>query len=245
MPSSKRPRVAAIGLDETQIQSIALLCGELRSAGSVAGYLRAFSWTETDIVVARALDQARISEEVNLLTVGPMSMNWPDLRPYSSSRHYSRTNIGNTERELTVPPDCAKGYEPLALDLNRQLCVAENPPPVAGTSRQEANTLVQTTSGHAVALRLPLPDVVRSGYREPGTPTALLLPQTVDLAAWFRAFLADVHENDPASVPVPPPRLSQPSDWFTPEERDLADTIASVDTELERLHALSHSIVSR
>ncbi len=236
MPSSNRPRVAAIGLDQTELQSIAPLCGELRSAGSVAGYLRGYSWTETDIVIARSLDRDLISQQVNLLTVGPMSMQWPDSRPYSSSRHYSRTNIGNTERELTVPSDCADEYKALALDLRRQLSSAVDPPLVAGTSRERGSALMQTTSGHPVALRLLLPGASRSGDSEPETPIALLLPEVVDLAGWFRAYLADVHENDRPSVPVAPPRLSQPSDWYTPEERGLRDRIEKADRELENLH---------
>ena len=36
---------------------------------------------------------------------------------------------------------------------------------------------------------------------------ALVLPKEGDLSAWFWAFLADVHELDPARVPQAPPRL--------------------------------------
>ncbi len=235
MPSSKRPRVAAIGLDTVEIQSIAPLCGELRSANSVARYRRGYSWTETDIVVARDLNGDQLSHHASLLTVGPMSMNWSDMRPDGLDWHSSSTNINNTERELTVPPDCAEGYLTLALELRRQLASTVSPPFVARTSRQEGGALIDTTSGRAVALRLVLPGVSRSGYSEPGHPIALLLPEGADFAASFRAFLADVHKSDPASVPVPPPRLSQPSDWHTPEERDLAGQIVEVDAELVRL----------
>ena len=56
-----------------------------------------------------------------------------------------------------------------------------------------------------------------------------------DLLAWFRAFLFEVHEIDPDSVPHPPPRLSNPSDWYTPEESEPAERIAAIATEIEHL----------
>ena len=68
-------------------------------------------------------------------------------------------------------------------------------------------------------------------------PLTCLLPAAADVAVWFVAFLSELHELDPARVPHAPPRLSKPSDWYTPQERDLADRIAAVDAELERLNA--------
>ena len=53
--------------------------------------------------------------------------------------------------------------------------------------------------------------------------------------AWFRAFLCDVHESDPGRVPQAPPSLSQPWDWYTPEEKELANRISQIDSEIERL----------
>ena len=41
MTTIRRPRVAAIGLDGSQIASIAPLCGELREADSLTHYLQA------------------------------------------------------------------------------------------------------------------------------------------------------------------------------------------------------------
>ena len=38
-----------------------------------------------------------------------------------------------------------------------------------------------------------------------------------------------MHELDPARVPHGPPRLANPSDWYTPEERALADQITEIE----------------
>ena len=53
--------------------------------------------------------------------------------------------------------------------------------------------------------------------------------------AWFRAFLSELHESHPTKVPHAPPSLSQPSDWYTTQERVLAARIADTDSELDRL----------
>ena len=52
---------------------------------------------------------------------------------------------------------------------------------------------------------------------------------------WFATFLSDVNENDPSRVPQPPPRLSKPSDWYTPEERALAAQIEKASFDIEHL----------
>ena len=62
MMNPKRPRVAAIGLDDSQVESIEPLCGELRPADSLDTYLygQEYSWTETDVMV-RAVSWGRKS----------------------------------------------------------------------------------------------------------------------------------------------------------------------------------------
>lgn len=57
MTNPKRPRVAAIGLDDSQVESIEPLCGELRPADSLDTYLyeQKYSWTETDVMVSSDL----------------------------------------------------------------------------------------------------------------------------------------------------------------------------------------------
>ena len=56
-----------------------------------------------------------------------------------------------------------------------------------------------------------------------------------NLPEWFRAFLTDIHEIDPFRVPQLPPRLSNPADWYTPEEAALVEQIAAIDLQSERL----------
>ena len=62
----KRPRVAAIGLDTDQVESIAHLCGDLRTAVSFEEYEAAHSLAETDVLVSGALEGLAVGG-VNLL----------------------------------------------------------------------------------------------------------------------------------------------------------------------------------
>ena len=237
MTNSRRPRVAAIGLDDPGLASIAPLCGELRPADSLHDYLRSYSWAETDVVVSRAsLGQAAVS--VNLMIVGPVSVYWSDTNPHSRDArpHFARLDTGNTERELAVPPGCPDLYKRLASELSSQLGRAAEPPAVMITTRQGETKLIETTSGKPVALRLVLPvKSVAAGSTAASPPIALLLPEASNLVAWFRAFLCELHESDPSRVPQAPPRLNQPSDWYTPQERALADQISQIESEVERL----------
>ena len=238
MPNAKRPRVAAIGLDDLQLQSIGPLCGELWPADSLADYLEGHSWTETDVVVSGAFDYNRIPVTVNLLTVGPMYFYWSDtyrMNPGAPSQpHYAEIHTRSTERELTATAAPAL-YGSLAAQLARQCAQADAPPSVIETSREDGVALVETAAGNPVALRLSLPGKSRSGDGDTPGPIALLLPGTPDLAAWFQAFLSDVRESDPDRVPEAPPRLNQRSDWYTPEERALADRVAGIEAEIEGL----------
>ena len=235
MTNSGRPRVAAIGLDAPELESIALLCGELRPANSLRDYLQRYSWTETDVVVSRtSLGGADVS--VNLMIVGPVSVSWSDGHATAHGLpHFARSDIENTERELTVSPDCPDLYKRLAAELSSQLGRAAEPPAVMTTTRQGETKLIETTSGKPVALRLVLPAQSMAADGKTASPLALLLPEASNLVAWFRAFLCDLHESDPSRVPQAPPRLNQPSDWYTPQEKILADQISQIESEVERL----------
>ena len=238
MTKTRRPRVAAIGLDSSQVASIASLCGELRAADWLSGYLESYSWTETDVLVSSSLGGHVVDSSVNLMVVGPTSVGWTDSYPVGSlarSSHYLKTNTANTERELAVPPACPDLYKQLAAELSTQLGRAAKPPAAMNTSRQDQIALIVTTSGHPVALRLVLPERPRAADGGPTRPIALLLPRAASLVAWFRAFLCDLHESDPIRVPQAPPRLSQPSDWYTTQEKALADRISQIESEFECL----------
>ena len=239
MTKNRRPRVVAVGLHSSQVGSIAPLCGELRPAASLADYLRRYSWTETDVLVAGNIGWEEVDVGVNVLTIGTTNFHWTDKDPYSfrgASAHYVRTGDENTERELTVTPDCPDLYKPLASELCTQLGLATRPPHVIDTSRKgQSKVLITTTSGLSVALRLVLPARARTLDSDPSRPAALLLPSAANLVAWFRAFLSDLHECDPLRVPQAPPGLSQSSDWYTPQERVLADRISRIECDLKRL----------
>ena len=237
MTKTKRPRVAAIGLADSLVKSIVPLCGELRSADSLSGYLQSYSWTETDVMVSSILAWDKVDSSVNLMVIGPASFYWSDkyVANYSWSDHYASTNTPNTERELAVPPACPDLYKPLAAKLSSLLGRAAEPPAVWDTSRGDHTALIATTSGSLVALRLVLPSRSRAADDERSRPIALLLPGASNLAAWFRTLLCELHESDPSRVPQAPARLSQPSDWYTLEEKVLADQISWIESEIERL----------
>ena len=234
MPNTRRPRVAAIGLDESQLASIAPLCGALRSADSLSDYLQGYDWTETDVLVSSSLWGDFIDCSTNLMTVGPIHLFWTDF-VVESVPFRAQTDFKNTERELTVSSDCPDLYRSLARELSRDLGNACEPPDVVVTSREDLSALITTTSARPVALRVDLPARSTIENDEPSSPVALLLPEIPNLSAWFRAFLFDIHESDPERVPHAPPRLSQPADWYTPQESALARRVSLVESEIERL----------
>ena len=243
MSATRRPRVAAIGLSESELASIESLCGNLRPAYSIRSYLDNYSWTETDIVISQGLHQDEIDSGVHMFTLGPTSFGfWERLshQPQPQFRELARIDNRNTERELTVSANCPPVYSTLAEQLSTELGHGEEAPPTA-TIRPEENWLreaiVVTSSNQFVALRLLLVDTTwASRPITSRTDTiGLFLPGISNLSEWFRAFLTDLHEVDPVSVPQTPPRLSSPSDWYAPEERALAAKIEETELEVARL----------
>ena len=238
MTITKRPRVAAISLDGPRIESIKPLCGELRPAHSSTDYLKDYSWTETDVLVSSYLPGDTIDSNVNLLSVGPAIFQWkdPSVSVMGPRTSVVRTDGANKERELAVPPSCPDLYKPLAVELSRQLGRATKPPNViVGVPIQGRTILIETTSGQPVALRFVFPARSMAADSEPSKTIALLLPSESNLVGWFRSYLCDLHVSDPTRVPQAPPRLSQPSNWYTPEERGLAERISRIEFEFERL----------
>ena len=240
MTKIQRPRVAAIGLDDSQIEAIRPLCGTLRATTSLKEYLRGNSWTETDILVAKSLQGTGLREYVHVLTMRPTALAWraghmqhPDHRQLSLEVDHT-----NTERELTVPTDCPARYEILASGLRRELEDSPEPPLTFTYSAPSANSrvaLVETTSGRRVAARLALSQVLDTAVGEQVESIVLVLPDVPNLSAWFRAFLADIHEHDPDRVPQPPPGLGSPSDWYTTAERALEARIRAIGGEIQQL----------
>ena len=231
-----RPRVVAIGLDESAIESIRPLCGTLRTGNSLSGYLNRYNWTETDITILCDPHQHPQTEvRGHVLMIGSSPFNWlgHNSRAFQGARQL-RT-YANTERELGVPTECPDEYRHLAGELARQLGQSENPVPTYqfwGIA-QDDRRLVATTSGAPVALRGEF-------THNPSTPSeqvavALALPEAFSLPAWSRAFLADIHEVDPAKVPHAPPRLANPSDWYTPQETQLELRLSQITDEINQL----------
>ena len=228
--SIKRPRVAAIGLEDHQAQSIEHLCGTLRSANTFSHYVERYHVSETDVMVFGTDSEFETDRgaPAHLLAMEPRWLSWMQARgPGIVGQCHVLATDRNTERELTVSDVYPALYETLAADLSKQLGSAEVPPPVAvpgGLEDFPQNALVSTTSGHAVALRFVVPYSV-----------VLVLPEVANLSAWFSAFLSDIHEIDPERVPHPPPRLSNPAYWHTPKERALAAEVAVIENKIERL----------
>lgn len=241
--STKRPRVAAIGLDESQLEAIRQYCGDLRPAQSVEAYLKRYSWSETDVVVASRSHYTEIDSAVHLMTIGPMSLGFWHRQDHQGAvgfRELVRMDGDNRERELAIAPQCLPMYGDLAEELIQELSAAELPPPtvvVTDAGELLRQPLVVTSTGNPVALRLQLAD--RGWGTSPITSgvdvVALFLPDASDLSQWFATFLADISEFDPDRVPEPPGRLGDLSAWYTPEESAVAQRISEIEDEMERL----------
>ena len=189
-------------------------------------------------MVSGAINESLIWGEAHLLTIGLTHYRNFERYEIDIDLYMSQTSEANTEREVRVSAGCPTGYGTFAADLSRQLGRADHPPPVVDNrnrSNWEQSVLIETTSGRPVALRAVVTHDFRAADGASWASVALLLPRVSNLSAWFGAFLSDIHETDPASVPQSPPRLSNPSDWHTPEERTLAERIETITNEVERL----------
>ena len=245
MPT-KKPRVAAIGLDVSQNQAIEWLCGEMRVAASVEEYLERFNWTETDIAVVHGF-QGGIRGGVHVLMSAPLECEW-DAYPMPGSQSVE-TDPENTEREVKVGSDCPVVYKTLADDLVSHVRGAEDPPSVLRPwwdsggddygyvwTGAKTDVLVETTSHFPLAVRhVRMYPIGYGPDADMGESIVLALPKGINLSAWCRAFLHDVHEADPERVPQAPPRLADPSDWYTPDERRLAKRIETVEDQVQGL----------
>ena len=68
MTTVRRPRVATIGLDDTQVASIASLCGDLRAASLLDDYLENYDWTETDVMMSSGHQEPIVETNANPMT---------------------------------------------------------------------------------------------------------------------------------------------------------------------------------
>ncbi len=223
------------------------LCGTPRRAASLDAYLSEYSWKETDVLLVknflRLPDRSQtsyVSPGVSMLAVEGWNFAWEDK--YRDSTGLSELNhqasLGrNTEREMSISDSCPDPYNELATELVSKFRASNIPPGIIRTSRKLSSPLIITTSGNAVAMRIALPKRNDAPAGISAQPVALLLPTVSSLAAWFRAFLADVHESDPTRVPETPPRLSKQVDLHTPEEHNLANRIMDIDSSIAALIA--------
>ncbi|MCY3923795.1 MAG: hypothetical protein OXG27_15560 [Chloroflexi bacterium] len=241
MVEVKRPRVAALGLDDAQVTAIHPMCGDLRIAGDLRSYTQRYNLKETDIVVAADFQVSSLPKGVHILATGSSRIGqWRQgSAGFQDFIGLARTNHTNTERELRVSFACPPIYSALAGRLLSDLTDTKEPPPTVWTSEHEAfrEALVETSFGLLIAARLQLaePESPVVHTRPLVEPVALLLPEVSNLSEWFRAFLTDIHEIDPFRVPQLPPSLSNPADWYTPEEAALAERIAAIGLQSERL----------
>ena len=256
MPTS-RPRVAAIGLNEDQVVSIEPLCGTLRAADSVGEYVKEFSCTETDIVIGTGLEGKVVGGKVHVVAIEPRSWTYYQgfrfVRPLGRGGRQSTpvsltidTNEDNTEREVSVPETYSGYYKDLARDLKQRLRRSRQTPATLSLfGRVVKEHLVETTSGHPVAVRCIRLEGSREnegrgdaldGDQKPHF-VVLALPQVDNLSEWFRVFLADIHQVDRTRVPYAPPRILKPDAWHTPEENALALQMADVRSRITRLEA--------
>jgi hypothetical protein len=216
----------------------------LRTTDSLNDYLKNYSWTETDIVVARSVHYQEIAKGVHLLTTGPTTFLTRRFG-LSDPSVLLEVRSDNTEHELHVARPCPSTYRELAEELISFLSTGKKPPPVVKTPtlkwppvdelEKSRSALVQTTSGHPVAMRFGLPAHPNIPQNKSVGALALALPTISNLPEWFQAFLTDIHSVDAERVPQAPARLSDPSVWFTPEEVALQERITEISSEIERL----------
>ena len=236
-----KPRVAAIGLDETQVDSIRPLCGELWTSPSWTRYLKKYSALETDIAVVARPTGTWSGAPKHMLLIRPGALNIPYRRSgsrASDSPIQFVSDISNTERDVWVADACPELYAAPAAELVQALRQRDEAAPAVYCSLSPDDAvipLILTTSHRAIALRGTVRWVPETVDDDGSEGIVVALPDATGLVAWFRVFLLDVREHDPDCVPMPPPTFARPSDWYTPEQRRLAQRIAELDASVERL----------
>ncbi len=233
----RRPRVAAIGLEESLLESIAPLCGTLRTADTLHDYLAAYNWSETDVTILGGRSSVAAEVPGHVLAIGAVAFEWAGSNPFPIECP-RLTLRQNTERDVTATAAGTKLFGRLATELAARLQDADHPPTVFQTvrfSQKDIEPLVTTTSGRPVALLCTSAYEPRSGQKR--LALALALPRAAPLSAWLRDFLTVVHVADQPSVPQAPPQLSNPADWYTPTERTLAAQLTEVARQAEQLEA--------
>lgn len=261
----KRPRVAAIGLNKSQIEAITPLCGILRSYDTLSDYTSYYSWNETDVIIFGSHPSVVNVAPVygHVLIIGTTSTIWSGYyRSNTADTIWLIMEASNTERETRITDFGRQVFGHLASELSGQLDKAERPPtvcrmdqiqaskPKIGQSLQygikkktkfaperilhaNASPLIETTSGLPVAMLCDYPHSPESS--KGAQAKALVLPREAHLSKWLQAFLTILHEHDPKRVPNAPPRLSNPADWYTPEERKLASQLTEIADDIKRL----------
>ncbi|MYA40526.1 MAG: hypothetical protein F4Z31_01870 [Gemmatimonadetes bacterium] len=236
--TTSRPRIAAIGLSESQIASVSVLCGPMRTASTLSEYLQSYNWTETDLTILVGSRAVTTQVRGNVLAIGVPSFTWTGHNEPSPFNQRDFSAVANTEREVQVSPSCPEFLERLAGELVMQLRRAEAPPSVLksrGSPEGTVRSLIHTTSGWPVA-------TLGMYSQEPDsddgwTAIALALPEQANPLDWLRILLELLHQIDKDRVPHAPPRLSKPADWYTPQERELARQLTQIGSEIEHLDA--------
>lgn len=238
MPAT-RPRIALVGLDDLEADSLAVLGADSRRAPSWGEYELAYAASETDAAVARQWADAQVP--VHLMAIDPTCIGiagYVEHRGGGQSPIFALQSVRTTERSVSVGSKCPVIYRDLAGAMVRRLSSGGELQPVLERYDRlfrDAQILVETTSGYPVALRAELNLPADSSYNEHRKVVVLALPDVPDAAAWFRAFLADVHAFDSRRVPQLPPSLAAPQAWHTPAERRIAERISEIDSEIEQL----------
>lgn len=235
---TRRPRVAAVGLNETQMASITHLCGTLRPTDTVAEYLEDYSWTETDVTILGG-GSSPVEVHGNVLILEPLQVFWAGHDdPFEPGWPRLTAITASTEREVQVTETGTEGFQHPTTTLAKELRRAEDPPPVwrtDGVSQDSKWTLIETTSGWPVAMICAYSH--RPDSDDGWEAMALVLPREAELSTWLREMLIMLNGVDPVRVPQAPPELSNPADWYTPQERALARQLAEIAEEEERLSA--------
>ena len=236
----ERPRVAAISLEDALVEAMRPLCGTLRRANSISDYLGRFNWAETDVVISHEYNGAAETSDVPILSIGVTDIRWDEAHSSAGYTDGWVRTARNTEREVRVHEGCPERYRTLAAELVGRLNSQSYAPRVIeirGFPVENVDALAVTTSGYPVALRFVRTYTREAASNGDSNGITLVLPEEANLAEWFAAFLHDVHEIDSTLVPHPPLRMLKPSDWYTPQERELEIQIKLKSTQIEELAA--------
>jgi len=214
-----RPRTAFIGIPARIVPAMEAMCGSVRRFGTLEEWRQSMSPNETDLIVS-AVPLAGVPAPIHvfLWCDAPRDIGW-----YNQHTQGDLFSVRvNTAVEIKSNPQAGL-FDSAVEQLVSSIRSSGEAPPGAYVVNMVLALVETTDAPVSVIYRRHTDD--EAGY-------GLWAPSLADPALWLRAYLHLLNRADAKAVPSKPPMLSDPTDWYTPEEAELGCRIDALEDEI-------------